>query len=212
MVIAYYNRIVQCAITHGYSYPLGASRLKQVATGIQLPTVLAQYIESIGSLELSTGATIVPFVDEYPVLAEHELMLGPRAILEGSERVVPPGEWALDVDWIVGYNDATTRASRSGMKFRNVDNTDLRGRNEMTVSYVPTSDSMLLPKAPQIMSEAEAQLGATYQFRNYQEIDHWIGENKALLYDAFTAIPLDARVVFSDICVAAFRGAQVTVD
>lgn len=207
--IAYLNRVVQCSLKHGYAFPESASRLKQVATGIQLPTVLAKYIESIGSFETLSGCTVVPHCVPYNQLQDSRLMIDPAEILEAANREVPPGDWALDVEWIVSYNDATTRAGRSGMNFRAVDNTTLVGTSEMLVSYTVLND-MLLPKAPQVMSEAEAQLGAAYRFRDYHDRINWPGENQELLFDAFTAIPFDPRVLISDVCVAAFQGGFVS--
>lgn len=211
--VAYCNRIVQTAINHGYAFPLEASRLKQVATGIQLPSVLAQYIESIGLVPLASTASVVPFAANYREMFPPGslLMLDPAQILEEAGRLIPPGEWALDIEWIVNYNDATTRASRTGMRFRSVDNNDYVGRIEMAISYRDSGD-MILPVSPQTSSEAEAQLGASYRFRNYADIDQWFGMNKELLFEAFTAIPFDPRIQFSDICVAAFKGAAITVD
>lgn len=207
--IAFYNRVVQCALKHGYAFPDSSSRLKQVATGIQLPAVLAKYIESIGSFETLSGCTVVPHCVPYNQFRDCRLMINPEEILEAAHRPVPPGDWALDVEWIVSYNDATTRAARSGMNFRAVDNSTLIGTPEMLVSYVNITD-MLLPKAPQVMSEAEAQLGAAYQFRDYHQRVNWPGENHELLFDAFTAIPFDPRVLISDVCVAAFQGGFVS--
>lgn len=213
LIIAFCNRIVQTAIQHGYNFPLEASRLKQVATGIQLPSVLAQYIESIGAVVMASGATVVPFAADYRDLFPNgnKLMVDPATILREAQRPVPNGDWALDVDWIIEFNDATTRASRTGIRFRAVDNSGFTGRVEMLTSYI-MEQGMLLPKAPQVMSEAEAQLGASYRFRNYCDFDGWFGENKALLFDAFTAIPFDPQIVFSDLCVAAFKGAHISTD
>jgi len=213
LTIAFCNRVVQTATFCGYAFPLAASRLKQIASGIQLPSVLAQYIESIGQFQMASAAVITPYAANYRELFPpgSSLMLDPAVVLAEAGRNVPPGDWALDTDWIIDYNDATTRASRSGMRFRTVDNNDFKGRAELLTSFI-NSDEMLLPKAPQVMSEAEAQLGASYRFRDYNQRDDWFGENKELLFDAFTAIPFDPQIVFSDICVAAFRGAQISME
>lgn len=216
MAIAYCNRVVQVSQTYGYSFPLEASRLKQVATGIQLPNVLAQYIESIGAVELSSGVSIIPFAGNYRTLfpLNFPLQLDPATLLEEAERPIPDGEWALDTEWIVLYNDATTRASRSGIKFRSVDNTDYRGRSEMAVSWIhdQLNQVQVLPLAPQVLSEAEAQLGAAYNFRRYDQIEHWLGENKELLFNSCVGIAFDPQVAISDVCVAAFRGAVLSTD
>jgi len=205
---------VQTSLKHGYAFPINASRLKQVASGIQLPSVLAQYIEAIGSFQLSSTATVVPLSKDYAEMFPPGsiLMVDPAELLLEANRDVPHGDWALDVEWIVAYNEATTRASRTGMRFRNVDQNDLVGRSEMVVSYYETPDDMLQPVAPQVMSEAEAQLGAAYMFRDYNQLGMWPGDNAELLFDAFTAIPFDPRVVVSDICVASFKGLQITMD
>jgi hypothetical protein len=210
MTIAYCNRICQVAIHCGYAFPADASRLKQVATGIQLPDVLAKYIEAIGVVQLLSGATIVPFSGDYRTIfpVRSRIMIDPATVLNGARRPVPPGAWAIDVPYIVAYNEATSRASRSGMKFRTVNHSVYEGRIEMAVSSRREGE-LLTPVAPQTMTEAEAQLGATYRFRMYNELEQWFGTDKPLLFDAFTAIPFDPRILFSDACVAAFSGATV---
>lgn len=214
LTIAFCNRLAQCGIQFGYAFVQNASFLKQIATGIQLPSVLAQYIESIGAVKMASAASVVPYVADYRRLfpPNSDLMVDPADLLFEAGRPIPPGEWALDSEWIIAYNEATTRASRTGMNFRVVDNTSLNGRSELLVSYLDTPDNMILPKAPQTMSEAEAQLGAVYRFRNYNDRAHWFGMHHELLFDAFTAIPCDPTVVFSDICVAAFKGSFISTD
>lgn len=212
--LALCNRMVQCGIAFGYAFPTSASRLKQVASGIQLPTVLCQYVESVGRVTLSSGLSVVPHVADYNILFPEgsDLQLDPFLLL-GDDALHPrPADWPINVDVVANYNDATTRASRSGMKFRAVNNTDLTGKVEMVVSFTRIGQSMLLPKAPQVMTEAEAQLGACYRFRDYSQLQDWPGENKELLFDGFTAIPFEPRVVFSDVCVAAFKGSHISTE
>lgn len=211
--ISLLNRMVQCSIHYGYAFPLQASRLKQVASGIQLPSVLATYVEAIGSFVLTSGATVVPYVNDFTplIIQALDVQFDPTGLLEPG--VVAEHEaWPIHVDTIVTYNEATTRASRSGMNFRIVNNNDFTGRAEMLVSYQHIGADMLLPKAPQQMSEAEAQLGVCYRFRDYTQREAWLGEHKELMFDAFTAIPVDPKVIFSDVCVAAFKGATVSTD
>lgn len=209
--LAYCNRVAQTAISKCYAFPRGASYLKQVCTGIYLPDILAKYIEAIGSVSLLSGATIVPYAGNYKDMFPEgsDLMLDPASILlEAGREVDTTSEWPIDDRWIVDYNSATTRASRSGMNFRIVNNASYEGRVEMAVSYTVQGE-LLLPGAPQVMSEAEAQLGACYRFRNRTDLPGWLGENTELLFDAFTAIPFRERVLFGDACAASFAGARV---
>lgn len=207
--LAFLNRVVQCSIHYGTAFSASAGYLKQVTEAIQLPNVLAKYIESVGSFDLLSGVTVVPLLVPPHHLANTRLMICPSNILRHAGRQVPPDEWSLDINWITEYNAATTRAGKSGMNFRSVNNTTLVGSSEMLVSYKRVDD-MLIPKAPQLMSSAEAQLGAAYRFRDYTQKDQWIGENCELLFDAFTAIPFEPRVLITDICVAAFQGGYVS--
>lgn len=206
--IAFCNRIVQCATTFGYAFPANASRLNQVASSIRLPSVLAHYIESIGSFTMSSGVSVVPYVTDYSQLFPigTDLMVDPAGLV-GYERrdndEIHRNEWPLDIDIIVAYNNATTRASHTGMLFRNIDNDDLQGRAEMIVSYVRIGVTLLLPRTPQIITESEAQLGAAYLFRDYTNLPRWFGTNKELLFDACTSVPFEPGVLFSNICVAA---------
>lgn len=194
-----------CSTQLGYCFPEGASRLREVAKGIQLPTILAQYVESVGKVQLASGVTCVPFVADYQELFPegYPLQLDPNFFLEQPFAPRPRG-FPLGVEEILMYNNATTRGARSGMKFRCIDNSDLTGRNEMLVSYTDIGDQSI-PKCPQVITESEAQLGVCYRFRDYTTLDQWLGGNKELLFDAFTAIPVEPQVVFTDICVAAMK-------
>lgn len=213
LTIAYANRVVQCSMQFGCSFPLHASRLKQVAAGIQLPHVLATYIESIGKFALVTGANVVPYAGDYRTLfpLNSALMIDPATLIAEAGREPVDEPWSIDTEWIIAYNNATTRASRSGIRFRTVDNTAYDGRVEMCVSY-RVEQGMFLPVAPQLTTTAEIQLGAAYAFRDYNQIVDWPGVNKELLYDSFTAVPFDQSVLFSDVCVAAFAGNQTSTD
>lgn len=209
--MAWTSRVVQCANHYGYAIITSESPLKMATKGIQLPNVLAQYIESIGKVDLATGARIVPFAGEPATLFPpgHPLMLNPVDILIAAERPVPHGDWNIDREWIVEYNEATSRASRSGIGFRTVDNTSFEGRLEMAVSFTQDED-LLLPHAPQRMPESVAHLGAMYRFRDYAVVMDWPGANKELLHNTFLARPVDPLTEFSEMCVASFSGLKAS--
>lgn len=207
--ISFCNRVVQTAKTYGYAFPNGASRLKEVASGIKLPAILASYIETIGSVGLSSGATIVPFAADYHQLFPDgsDMMLDPATVLLQAGRPIPDGDWALDVDWILAYNAATTRSTRSGGQFRLVDNSGFVGDSKMTVSWTGSHGiPEITPLSSEKLTRSEMSLGACYRFRDYRRIRAWFGQNKQLLFDTFTTVPLTPSVLVTDICVASFSG------
>lgn len=203
--LAFANRVVQCAQTFGYAFPDDASRLKQVATGIQLPEVLCLYIEALGRYRLASGIYVAPYVQDYRQWFTSPLMLDPKELLIEAGRAPGRGNWSIDKDWILHWNDSTTRASRSGMNFRTVNNLAFEGKPEMTVSCIQVGDETIAV-APQVITSAEAQKGACYQFRHYGDRADWVGTNKDLLFDACQSTPFDIEVVYNDCCVASFRG------
>lgn len=170
-----------------------------------LPDILAKYVECFGKLTLPSGATVAPFSGSYRNLipAGSTIMIDPAVLCEEAGRPVPPQDWAIDYDWIIDYNDATTRAYRSGMKFRLVDNSTFDGRSEMTTSYTSVGDE-LVPKSPMVMSEAEITLGAAYKIRDYATRAVWFGTNHELLFDAFTSTPIVPEIVLTELAIAGF--------
>jgi hypothetical protein len=209
--IAWILRVATCANTLGYNIIDSYSVLKRYATGIQLPTILADYVEVTGSFELSSGATIVPHMAEYPALFQNNpLMFDPAEPLIGAHGTEMIGGWPINRQWILRYNDATLRASRSGMHFRGVNNTTLVGRAELCVGYSPVvGDAHLIqPHAPIRILETQATLGAAYRFRDWTQRNGWPGLYQELVTNTFSSRPIDPTFEIQALCVASFRGNQ----
>lgn len=202
--VAYIDRIVQCGYTFGYSLPPDRSTLRASAKGIRLPDVLAKYIESIGSVRLTSGCVVAPYCGTYAQLFPegHAYQVPPTEFLQRAGRDIPDNHWRLDTEWIINYNANATRASKSGVVFRPVRD-ELEGRNEMIVSY-EHFDDRIVPYAPEALLESEAQLGACYAFRQANDTINWLGGNKYLLSDTFEARAINPDVHFSDACIASF--------
>lgn len=208
LTIAWISRLVQCANTLGYANIDGESQLKRAAKAIQLPNILAQYIEALGRFELSSGAVIAPYAHDYRQLfpIDSPLMMDPADLLDVAGRPVPDGPWPIDKEWILEYNEATTRAARSGMGFRLVDNSTYEGRVEMVVSYRQDDEGLYTPFSPQRIAEAEAHLGAIYRYRDMTETLFWPGTNHELVAPTFTGNRVDPDIGLSDLLVASFKG------
>jgi len=206
--LAFANRVVSISIEHGYAMPANASRLSQVAKGIRLPDILAKYIEAIGSVVLPTGVTVVPFSGDYEALfpQENQEVISPSQFLIEAERPVPQQDWALDIDYIIAYNNATTRASKTGLKFRTVDLATSTGRTEMVVSYRNTNDNEVIPLSPTSISEQEIKLGACYAFRDYDNRNQWLGQNSELCFNSYEGRSFNRTLTVSELCVNAMSG------
>lgn len=207
LTIAWISRTVQIANRLGYAMIQGESLLKLASSGIQLPNLLAQYVECLGTIELSSGANLVPRAGQYRDMfpKHHPFMMDPGDLLQAAGRPIPLGEWPIDRQWILEYNEATTRAARSGIGFRKVDYSTTEGRVEQIVSYRPIGDGLYVPYAPQRITEAQAHLGVIYRFRDRTDSDFWYGVNQHLVSDTFIGLPMDPLVEFSNLCVDALR-------
>jgi len=179
--LCYLNRLVQCGLTKGYQLGIpGASELRTAAREIQLPEVVVRYIETLGTVKLLSGATVAPLVPR--TFPNPMFTVDPRQLLIEGGRIVdnlPVHYVPIDYDWIIAWNQNTTRPSRLSMHFRSVELLAFEGRNELLVS-VEQQDDLVKPFAPQMMSEQEMQLGAAYHWRDRG------GENSELLFGAFS--------------------------
>lgn len=211
-IIAYCNRVVQVSTESGYAKPSFASRLKSVAKGIMLPDVLAKYIETIGLVTCANGIVIAPWAANYEEMFPDgtDMMIDPATILQEADRPIPPGDWCIDVAWILAYNASTSRGARTGMKFRVVEDNSFVGDVKMLVSWTNEAPFIgeVTPYCPERISRAEMALGAAYQFRCYTDIRAWFGTHKQLLYRSFTTAPVNPATLVNDICVASFSGAM----
>lgn len=214
LTIAYANRVVQTSIHGGYALDIPAvSDLKRAAGSIQLPGLLVKYIEAIGIFKKMSGGTVAPFSGGPQQLFPpgNYQQISPNSILEEADRPIPNNPWCIDWQWIQEWNQATTRPSRLGMSFSNVESSAFEGRAEMLVSYRSSTDDMepettstLQGVAPQIMSEAEGMLGACYGFRDYADQRTWLPGNKSLLFAEHLTTEFQPEQYLSDIIVTAF--------
>lgn len=203
LTIAYINRLVQCGLELGYAYVPGASDLKTISKGIELPHTLVKYVESLGAFKLSSGVTVVPWVAPYGDMFNNadadQLMRSPADILIDAGRDVPDGDWPIDRQWILDWNMNTTRPSRLGFKFSKIGDS-FDGRAEMVCSYgtVPGDDLRIQAYTPQLMTDAEAQLGACYRFRNIAESEQWLGGVPELTYFACIGSAFEPNVLLAE--------------
>lgn len=212
--LAYCNRITQTSIHYGYALDIPAvSDLKRATEFIQLPGLLVKYIETIGVYKKATGGTVAPYSGGPEQLFPHgnSHQISPRSILTEAGRDVPNNPWCIDYAWIQEWNQHTTRPSRTGMSFSNVNSGSYEGRAEMLVSYRSIEDQMdpYAPKtyvgvAPQTLSEAEGMLGACYGFRNYELQQSWLPGNKPILFAEFLTTEFQPEQYLSDAIVRSF--------
>lgn len=207
--IAFISRILQVNVLTGARTGIPEiSRVKDAAAGIHLPKIIVDYISALGKLDLAQGQTVIPLAGTYRQMfpLQSPLIRDPATILEEAGRNIPPGEWPLDNDWISEWNRHTTRPSQAGMKFMPIDNSQIDGRIEMVTTYRTSRPyrNLLTPFGPQVCTEAELQLGASYRFRDERQRAQWFGENKRLLHSTITARDFDPQVLISDLTRASF--------
>lgn len=212
LTLAYTNRVVQTALHYGYKLDIPeASQLKRAAESIQLPGILAKYVESIGVFKLATGAEVAPFAGSYFEMfpENHAYQISPVMILTEAERTIPNDHWHIDYRWIEEWNINTTRPSRGGMGFTSVNYASYDGRLEMLVSYRssidpddPLASESLVAVAPQQLSEAEGMLGGVYKFRDYDAKHSWLPGVRELLFAQFYSTEFQAESFLATLVIA----------
>lgn len=117
------------------------SQLLKAVKGLYLPTVLAKYVEAIGTCKTASGADIAPwFSTREAMLDRHLGRIDPDMLLREAHRHIPENYWSIDRDWIAHWNQATTRPSRIGMQFRYVTWAGTASSVEMLVTPVDAQD------------------------------------------------------------------------
>lgn len=162
---------------------------------LQLPEFLAQYIEAIGTVTTSSGIPMAPFFGQYEDVFPENCLVNrsPAKILEEAGRPIPAGPWAIDLDWLKDYQEGLTYVGHRGMKFRKINFSNFTGKAEMLVS-VDSSEAVRRAYSPQQITEAEAQLGACFCYRDNKDRALWLGENHELLTNTFVSLPTNTDI------------------
>lgn len=169
----------------------GSNELRKVTSGIRLPSILCRYVESLGVYQMSNGATVIPFVDEYDALCElgTEFQFDPRESFEVMHRPVPDNPWRIDPALISHYCvTAVSKLSRTGVILEEV-SVEKIGRQELIIGFssdiIGTQDGTIRPMAPERHSEATAEIGAAFSFRDYSVVNDWPYGDNQLLHPLF---------------------------
>lgn len=177
--LALYARLAQLAVECGYieGHIPEVSQLIKSVTGLQLPAVLARYIECAGKVKLAAGPWVAPwFADRDEMESRYLTVTTLDNLLEQGGRPIPANHWSIDREWIALWNQATTRPARLGMHFRPITWSEINGSIEMVVTPVVSHEvgvDYLRPTAPQIITEVEAQTGSVYHWRDFNQLRHW---------------------------------------
>lgn len=209
VVIASWARSASVAVDAGYisaDVP-DISRLLKAVVGLQLPSVLAKYIETMGLIRLASGVEIGPWFALRATMANrHFNQVNPDTLLLAAGRLVPANYWSIDREWIADWNQATTRPARLGMRFRPIAWSITSGMPEMVITPLVSADEeeYLRPSAPQQFSDVEGQLGAVYRWRSFTGLRHWPEQTSLVCTKLFYGTELYPREFWSDVVVASF--------
>lgn len=188
LTIAILNRMVQCGVRQGYSFPLGSEVLRIASQSILVPDLIGKYLECVGLVE-HNNIKFVPWVSNYHDMMATRHYRDPKKILEEAERPIPNNIWKVDRSWITEYNLAISRVTRLRLGLRMLTEGTL-GRNELLVGYRATDD-YYIPIAPVNLSHSEFQLGSTYKFRCYDQQREWPGLDNYSIPPLFTSEIVD---------------------
>lgn len=202
--LAYALRLIQVAEKAGYLLGVRYSDLKHDIGNVLFPDFIAKYLECIGTVKLASGAIIGPVAGNYNIIfpPAHPRQVAPHSQLREAGIDRPDNPWSIHPQWILEYNQACARAVRTGLTFRTI-RTEIEGRIEMAVSFVEEAGQRIA-YAPEVMTEAVAELGAIYAFRRYGDSANWIthSDYNRLLWAPFTGRPFNAIVHANRLCLS----------
>lgn len=179
--MCYIYRCLTVNRTAGVYTDHNISVLKLFVEKVKLPAVIANYIESIGVVELSTGAKVLPrFGDNLTVfgiqgavnaqrLADGEIQWStiyrdPRSILLQEGRAIINQPWSVDGAALTSYIEHSSRITfKRSVMMREVNWDNIEGKPSMLVT---TREGVLATGlSPQMLLESDFKLGTCYRFR-----------------------------------------------
>jgi hypothetical protein len=153
----------------------GLSDLKNVIMDILLPDAVATYVETFGSIKLSSDAVVIPYfrgINEMQTLAG---FVDPVTVIRtinqrrGESDEQPyhvHGDWNLAPQIIVNYTKAISRALKNAIDLRRVNFAEPEGRPEFLSCYEVDDHSKIRCYSLDKVDQTVCQLGATYRLRN----------------------------------------------
>lgn len=165
------------------------SYLKEAVHDLLLPDILCQYVETIGYIKLSTGATVIPFIRSYLSMKNCLDFVDPCSILAIMGRPECDNDWSIDDEVILQYKRAISRFLKNAVQLRLVNFSEQEAKPEFLAVYHTLPGGRIQPEAFEQMNATQCTLGAVYQFRNSRESDNWNGLVPPVLHEA-TAVHL----------------------
>jgi hypothetical protein len=144
---------------------------------LMLPDFLCKYIESFGSVKLSSGINVIPYFADYHQLQGNGCFYDPKYILQELGKTSDE-HWSHCPEIIDTVHDSMSRALKGALRLRKVDYENVDGRDEFLAAYSYSRGRRLNCFAPQQMEQSICQLGACYQFRNVETAEDWKGNIK----------------------------------
>lgn len=183
--------------------PYDLADLKAACTGIRLPAVLCDYIEALGSVQLSTGATVAPWSSTPHEWYSMPGMWAPgefltRLHLQGR------GPWSINYQAVIAWNNATTRPATRSMGFRTVQFDKIEGSQGILVSARLIRRDLTEPVCMQILPNQEGQLHACYTWRDYDNMIDWPGDTARFTSPIFKAQTVSPSQFWGEVVVASF--------
>jgi hypothetical protein len=206
--IAFLYRIALTAVQNGYSQGIEISQLKRAAEYMEVPDVVADLIDSIGSVVLPSGVKIVPRFQPAEELFGRNLDLelpegnafwrtlyiNPnRILIENGLR--PLEGFGVNFDLISQYMVSKNILSKTGMNFRTINCSTTLGKPAMLISVRSLPDGTVMPVSPQLLLAEDFNLGVIFHFRSEEEISMNIqGHHPHLLKGYVLGAPIQANL------------------
>lgn len=158
----------------------GLSDLKNVVENIMLPDAIATYVETFGSVKLSSDASIIPYFRGFEEMKILPGFVDPKTVIRdiNEQRTACDettftvhGIWSLAPQIIVNYTMAVSRALKNAIDLRRVNFTEPEGRPEFLSCYEVDEHSKIRCYAIDKIDQLSCQLGATFRLRNTSEQD-----------------------------------------
>jgi hypothetical protein len=201
ILLSVYYRCAVVANTAKTTVIFGLSDLKNMIENIELPDAIATYVETFGSVKLSSSAVITPYFRGINEMQNLPGFIDPVTVIRGINQLRADnedqpypifGDWSLSPQIVVKYSKASSRALKGSIEFRRVNFNEVEGRPELLCCYEVEGENVKCAAYDKV-EQSQCQLGAAFRLHGFTSLDYGVP-----LVPMFGAPTVNADVILTN--------------
>lgn len=205
------NRIYCVSDTTGLCPDVqGLDDLRHAVQGIRLPSLLADYVESLGTLRLANGALVAPWCGTIDELYGAPDFRSPFVILAEAGRPLPHNTWGIDKGYLLAWQLLSNRNQSRAFTPRSPNYVSLDGKPNLLATRSDMEGEKVIATSCQALLETDISLGLAYNWRSMNSVALWPGDTAILTTPFFESALLDPDLYLKGVIAAAFAPLPTT--